>query len=85
MFIGGMSITTAAFLVWVVGYCLHASKDEVPGAGWSFVMMICCAVIALGGVIGLASGNIISAVVVFLGIHGAITYYRIWRDRRGGW
>ncbi|MEK7640582.1 MAG: hypothetical protein AAB389_01130 [Patescibacteria group bacterium] len=81
MFIGGMGITTVAFLVWAVGYCLHASKDETPGKAWSFTLMICCSVIALGGVLGLASGNLISVIVVFLGVHGTITYYRIWQNR----
>lgn len=86
MFVGGISIFTLAMIVWAIGYF---TSDVVPTTGWCFVMMICCAVMSVGNLLGILSGQpwsmLVSAIFLFFTLPGTVHYYRLWKIRRRGW
>lgn len=79
------SLSFLAFLVWLVGFVLHRSKNEEPGAAWCLVMMICCIVMTVSNALGLLSGDIIAGVLLLFTGYGTVQYYRMWQIRKQGW
>ncbi len=79
------SLSTVAFVVFLIGYALHAMKGLEPSANWCLVMAICGAVMTVGNVLAVLSGNFIAGLFLFFTLPAAIHYYRMWQSRKQGW
>lgn len=79
------SLSFVAFIVWLIGFAIHQMRGVVPGAGWCFVSMICCAVMTASNLLGLLFGNFFAIMFLIFTGYGTFQYFKLWRAQCRGW
>ncbi len=85
MIYGIGSLSTVAFIIFLIGYAIHQMKGIEPGASWCLVMAICGGLMTLGNLLALLNGNFIAGLFLFFTAPAAIHYYRMWQITKRGW